>query len=52
LNNPNSTNLEVVKQIVEGTILAIGGLVGINQAWKLNEKRSQARKFLTKLERI
>ena len=45
-------NKEVVKQIIEGTILTVGGLVGINQAWKLNEKRRQARKFLTKLERI
>ncbi|MBA7542659.1 hypothetical protein ES705_34983 [subsurface metagenome] len=51
-NNPNSTNLEIVKQIVEGTIFTVGGLVGINQAWKLNDKRRQARKFLTKLERI
>jgi hypothetical protein len=52
LNNPNTTNLETIKQITEGTVFTIGGLVGINHAWKLNNDRRKARKFLTKLEAI
>ena len=51
-NNPNSTDLETIKQITEGTIFTVGGLVGINHSWKLNNDRRKARKFLTKLETI
>lgn len=52
LNDSNSTNLEVAKQIVEGTVLTITGAIGIHKEWKLSENRRCARKFLTKLKEI
>lgn len=51
-NNPNSTYLETIKQIAEGTMFTVGGVIGINHAWRLNDNRRNARKFLTKLETI
>lgn len=51
-NNPNSTDLETIKQIAEGTMFTVVGVIGINHAWELNNNRRKARKFLTKLETI
>lgn len=52
INDTNADKIEVIKQIVEGTVFTVGGLIGINQAWKLGEDRRSARKFLTKLGEI
>lgn len=52
LNDSNRANLEVIKQIAEGTVFTVAGMIGINQAWKLGEDRRSARKFLTKLKNI
>lgn len=51
-NNFNASKLEAIKQIAEGTVFTVGGLIGINQTWKLGENRRSARKFLTNLKRI
>jgi hypothetical protein len=52
INQQDTSALEGAKQIVEGTALTIGGVIAINESWKLGDNRRKARKFLTKVSNI
>lgn len=48
----NPDNLELTKQVLEGTLLMIGGLSSINKAWGEGDNRRHARKFINKIKEI
>lgn len=50
LSNPD--NLEMIKQIIEGTILTIGGITAINKAWSDGNEKRYARKFISRIQQI
>lgn len=52
LQNTDPNYIELAKAMVEGTTLLIGGGYSMNQSWKLNADRRNARKFLSKIENI
>jgi hypothetical protein len=52
LQNTDPNYIELAKAMVEGTSLLIGGGYSMNQSWKLNADRRNARKFLSKIENI
>jgi len=52
LQNANPNYIELAKAMVEGTSLLIGGGYSMNQSWKLNADRRNARKFISKIENI
>ena len=48
----NPTNIEAVKQIIEGTILIVSGVTAINKAWSDGQEKRHVRKFLSKIKQI
>lgn len=52
LQNASPNYIELAKAMVEGTSLLIGGGYSMNQSWKLNADRRNARKFLSKINNI
>ena len=49
-NDPNS--IEIAKAIVEGSSLAIGGGYAMKKSWELNNERRNARKFLSRIDKL
>jgi hypothetical protein len=52
LQNTNPNYIELAKAMIEGTSLLIGGGYSMNQSWKLNANRKNARKFLSRIKEI
>lgn len=50
INNP--TNVELAKQVIDGTILTIGGGIAIAKAWSHGKNKRRARKFLSRVNQI
>ena len=52
LQNPDNDYLEIIKQIIEGTVLLVAGVTAINKSWVEDREKWQSRKFLNELSRI
>lgn len=50
IDNPEKS--ESLKGIIEGVLLTIGGVTSISNAWKINNTKRGARKFLTKISNL